>query len=97
VFDVAFSGAASHINLLLVELHVAFLEFSHFLNLIQVDHEALLHVVQLSYALSAEDWWMLRTVEMLDALVMSLAEVGLDVVMGGEILCLKAFVEVDIG
>lgn len=52
---VAFSGAASYINLLLVELHVAFLEFSHFLNLIQVDHEALLHVVQLSYALSAED------------------------------------------
>lgn len=54
------------------------LEHTHLLYLVKVDHKALFHVVKVLDALSAEDGWVLAAVEMLDALVMYLAEVGSD-------------------
>ena len=78
---IALTSTASNINLLFVELHVALLKLAHFLNFIKVNHKALLHIVQLANALSAEDGGMLRTVEMLDALVVLLTQVRLDVIV----------------
>lgn len=70
---VAFTITATDINLLLVELHVALLEPAHFFDFIKVNYKALLHIVQLTDALSTEDRGMLRAVEMFDALIMLLA------------------------
>lgn len=73
MLDVALTVATSNIYLLLVELHIALLKFTHLFDLIQVNYKALLHVVELADALSAEDRWVLGAIEVLNALVVFLA------------------------
>jgi hypothetical protein len=78
---IAFTSTAPHINLLLIELHVALLKLAHFFNFIKVNHKALLHTVKLANALSTEDGGMLRTIEVFDALIVLLTQVRLDIIM----------------
>jgi hypothetical protein len=58
-----------------VEVVVLLLEFTHLLNLVQVDHIAGVQVVQVLDALSAEDGRVLAAIEVLDALVVLVAQV----------------------
>jgi len=97
VSHVALTGATSDVDLLLIELHVALLEFTHFFDFIQVHYKALLHVVELANTFSAKDRRVLRAVEVLDALVVLLAQVRLNVVMSRKVLRLQTLVEVDVG
>lgn len=74
-FDVAFALTTSVLNLLLIELHVGFLKFSHLFDFIQVDHEAFFQMMEVFDAFSAENAGMLRAIKMLNSLVMFLAKV----------------------
>lgn len=94
---VAFLFSAAHIDLLPVELHVAFLKLAHLLDFVKVDDEALLQVVELPDALSAKDGGMLGAIEVLDPLVVLLAQVGLDVLVLREVFGLQTLIEVDGG
>lgn len=85
---------ASEINLLIVELDVTLLKFPHLFDFVQVYNKALVHVVQLSDALSAEDGWVLGAVEVFNSLVVDCAQVSLYFFTWVHIFLLEAFVKV---
>jgi len=74
VYLVGAIGALGELGL--IRRCVLFLEHAHLFNLIEVDDEALVHVVEVLDALAAENRRVLRTIEVLDALVVDLAQVG---------------------
>lgn len=95
MLDMALASTAPDFDLLAIKLHVAFLKLAHFLNFVKVNYKALLQVVQLPDALTAEDAGVLTAVEVLDALVVLLAQVRLNVLVLGQVLSLKALIEID--
>jgi hypothetical protein len=88
--------ATPHVNLLAVELHIAFLELAHFLNFVQVDNKALLQVVKLANTLPTEDGRVLAAVEVLDALFVLLTHVGKNVLVSSQVFRLETLVEIHI-
>ena len=72
-------------QLLLVFINVSLVHFAHLFNLIQIDHEAPLVRVVLLDALSTEHRSMVTAIEVLNALIMTLAQQRLNALLVLEI------------
>ena len=68
-------AVCSFAELSLISCSILLLEHPHLLNLIEVDHEALIHMMEVLDALAAEDGRVFRAVKVLDTLIVVLTKV----------------------
>ena len=85
----------SLVKLFLILLDVGFMHFPHLLDFVKIDNEALLIGMVFFDALPAEYGQMIRTVEVLDPLVMPFAEEALDAILIFEIQFSKNMISFD--